>query len=285
MSTFPVIGIMGPSNSGKDLVGDWFKEKGFAKVAFADPMKRFCRAVFGYDTQTLWGPAELRNREDKHDSDWWLSAWNNLTKNAGWFTREVCTQGEQVVGYLELLNWLNSLRNHELQTGSLSCRVVLQTLGTEWGRKKVNDLIWIRYLYDNVAPELAKGDTLYNAELGQTGRHQGMTNEGAIVSSGYKGIIIPDHRFKNEVAGTNQFGGYVILLRRLSLAQKQKESNVGLSGHSSETEQREIPEDAYDLVLELPEGVENVHKVLEKVYQERRWEQKRSSNTTTPTSG
>ena len=44
---FTVIGLLGPAGSGKDLVGDWFVDKGLTKVSFADPMKRFVQRAFG----------------------------------------------------------------------------------------------------------------------------------------------------------------------------------------------------------------------------------------------
>ena len=63
-----IIGLTGnpPAGSGKDTVADYLvKEYGFCKVALADPLKRICADVFGWDAETLWGPSENRNVPDK----------------------------------------------------------------------------------------------------------------------------------------------------------------------------------------------------------------------------
>lgn len=60
-----VIGVTGLAGSGKDAVADVLvRDFGFARVAFADPMKRFCLEMFGWSAATLWGPSEARNKED-----------------------------------------------------------------------------------------------------------------------------------------------------------------------------------------------------------------------------
>jgi len=60
-----LIGITGPAGSGKSTVADLLKQyHGFVEVAFADVMKRFCKEVFGWSDDTLWGPSEARNTPD-----------------------------------------------------------------------------------------------------------------------------------------------------------------------------------------------------------------------------
>ena len=67
-----IIGICGLAGSGKDTVADILvKEFGFAKIAFADPLKLVCPQLFGWDNDRLWGPSYKRNEPDPN--------WDGLT--------------------------------------------------------------------------------------------------------------------------------------------------------------------------------------------------------------
>lgn len=59
-----LIGISGHAGSGKDTAADALVASGWAKVALADPMKRFVAEAFDWD-QEVWGPSELRSLPDK----------------------------------------------------------------------------------------------------------------------------------------------------------------------------------------------------------------------------
>lgn len=60
-----ILGVMGPSGAGKDTFADWLvKKHGFAKVAFADLIKRTCREIYDFSELQLWGPSEERNKPD-----------------------------------------------------------------------------------------------------------------------------------------------------------------------------------------------------------------------------
>lgn len=96
-----LIGISGQAGSGKDTCADFLvKEYDFAKVAFADPLKRICKDVFDFSDIQLWGASEFRNTED---------------------TRYPRSIDSQTNGYL-------------------TPRYALQTLGSEWGRDCYGDI-------------------------------------------------------------------------------------------------------------------------------------------------
>lgn len=51
-----IIGVIGLARSGKDTTADWLvRERGFCKVALADPIKRYCMDAFGFTEYQLWG--------------------------------------------------------------------------------------------------------------------------------------------------------------------------------------------------------------------------------------
>lgn len=67
-----IVGVTGRAGSGKDTIADWFVcERGYTKVALADPMKEFCRTAFGWSHDQLWGPSARRSEPDPR--------WNGLT--------------------------------------------------------------------------------------------------------------------------------------------------------------------------------------------------------------
>jgi hypothetical protein len=263
--TFNVLGLFGPAGSGKDLVADWFVEKqGYVKVAFADPMKRFVLRTFpGMTFEQLWGPSELRNQEFDISEMWWFTAIGAFGHGSNEISQQVLDETNHLDGYLKLHSWFTDLRKH--YPNKISARVILQTLGTEWGRA-VDPTLWFRYGI-KVANQIREGAAYTQRE--------GVVLKGLPPEDRAAGVIIPDHRFRNEVNNTQENDGYVIRLRRISLDEKETE-NVGIQGHQSELEGRSIPDSAFDLVLRLEEGVDNVYSALEKVTEEEAWRVKAS---------
>lgn len=61
-----IIGVSGFSGSGKDTVADSLcKDPLFAKLAFADGIKRILRELFDFSYEQLWGPSAARNLPDE----------------------------------------------------------------------------------------------------------------------------------------------------------------------------------------------------------------------------
>jgi hypothetical protein len=55
----------GSAGSGKDTAANFLVEDhDFKAIALADPLKRFCREVYGFSVEQLWGPSETRNIPD-----------------------------------------------------------------------------------------------------------------------------------------------------------------------------------------------------------------------------
>jgi hypothetical protein len=258
---FTIIGLLGPAGSGKDLVADWFcNEKDFVKVAFADPIKRFAAQCFGIDKERLWGPSEKRNELLEISDDWWYEAIGHLGRASEEILNSVLSDGNRVHGYLELHNWFTWLR--KTYPKSISARIILQTLGTEWGRVSVYDLLWADYGH-KVINQLRTPGFLYSQEDGLIGPKM------SAMKTPVPGVIIPDHRFENEVQTTKKNDGYVLRLRRLAL--EEKNETIGISGHRSENELKSLPDELFNLTLMFPEGVDRVQEMLNYAFEEQLW--------------
>ena len=252
--TFPVVGLCGQAGSGKDLVADFFVEKKFAKVAFSDPMKRFCQQLFNLDYGQLWGPSEARNRSIVYTEE----VWEKLLDSASGFCWELIDDlgiKQRCPALLGLWDWLGTLYRSE----PLSARIILQTLGTEWGRT-LDKNIWINYLYEKIYPRLRVGDD-YRDEDGAWPSPSTLEP--------FVGMVVPDHRFANEILATRERDGYMIHITRPGRPSELRDP--GVEKHPSEEEQKTLASDFFHLELELPEGLENVKAVLEDLWQKAPW--------------
>ena len=256
---FKIVGLLGKAGSGKDVVADVFAAKGFVKVSFSDPMKRFTAAAFYYTAEELWGASPLRNRESAFDDNWWYGVMNRFSAaaqqllNELFSARSVDDDGytDKVTAYLSLHNWLSWLREQRLAAGTISPRIVLQTLGTQWGRQ-LDPLLWARYLHQVIIPGLREGKG-YDRECGLCGRQENC-----------RGVVIPDHRFLNEVELTLRNGGFMMKIVRPALADK----TVGLEKHASEIEQESIQDSMFDRIFIMPEGLDKVAQQLQEMMEE-----------------
>lgn len=202
-----IIGVSGQAGSGKDTIADFLVEDfAFCKVALADPMKRFCKEVFNFSDKQLWGPSQFRNEEDKR--------------------YERPCQGENKIQYL-------------------TPRYSLQQLGSDWGRDCYND-VWIDYAIRTAKRLVEAG---MNEEMGvtysaQTGIDNGEWSLDELKPCSYKGVVISDCRFRNELSAIKKAGGINIRVIR---------HDAGLKGeaatHCSETEMSEISDEIFDVVI------------------------------------
>lgn len=254
-----IIGVTGQAGSGKDEVAGRLVEKhDFKQLSLADPLKRFGLNVFGFDVIQLWGPSSARNTFDPGfnecsirvsqvefepgcsisrvrrncDPSWGDAAMRLADYGEEWVDELVPNTEERVEALRLLYWWFGSLGHHYAQ---LSPRIMLQSLGTEWGRQVVSDDIWIDNLLSTTEDVLAGG--CYE-------REEGFTGEKAPPPTG---IVVSDVRFDNELKAVKDAEGKIVRITRKSAERKAKK--IGIAGHASEAEQAAFTDDQFDAIL------------------------------------
>lgn len=111
-----IIGLLGHAGSGKDTAARFILELVRGRsIALADPLKRFCKEVFAFSNEQLWGLSEKREVPDK---------------------RYIRTFEETPI-------FADVVENSPPRPSTfLTPRYALQTLGTDWGRACYQD-VWI----------------------------------------------------------------------------------------------------------------------------------------------
>jgi len=227
-----LIGLLGHAGAGKDLVADWLvANHGFSKMSLASGMKRFAQSVFDFSDSQLWGPSENRNAVDPrfNDSREWDRALERLLMTGWWWCRFLFHSEQRSVAHDKLVDWFNMLviTYYEKAGNQLSPRVVLQTMGTEWGRN-IDPQVWVRATVQQARASVSP-------------------------------VVVSDCRFGNEIAGIKDAGGYMVRVRRPGA----RLVRMGVAGHASEAEQDTIPDTEFNLVLNCPEGLVAVRQMLE----------------------
>lgn len=265
-----MLGLMGESGSGKDFSAAWITEhQGYVRVGFADAIKRFLKVVFEFSDEALWGDPKFRNEpvmpcSKEPIESRWDRAEINLHKNIIGFISSLHLSLEERADYIGFLRrWFWECENVSVR-GSISPRLALQLLGTEYGRH-FKERIWSDYVFRKIIPGIKSGYP-YEANCGRA-------TDPRTRKTPPNGVIITDVRFKGEIEHIQEEDGYVIKIVRLAHKDKENEAEkAGITGHASEAEQRSIPDEAYDVVLEMGEGAENVYPRLERMFEEKEWE-------------
>lgn len=120
-----IIGMCGRAGAGKDEVADVLvKECGFMRVSVADPLKRFCREVFGWTDEQLWGASHLRNQPDarwggltpRHALQMLGTEWGRAMHPDVWiaYALRTCNDPDQryVIPDVRFANEADAIRNH-----------------------------------------------------------------------------------------------------------------------------------------------------------------------------
>ncbi|MFH0901694.1 MAG: hypothetical protein V2A73_13785 [Pseudomonadota bacterium] len=219
-----LIGITGPAGSGKSTAASILEKKhGFAAVALADPMKRALRDWYGWSEETLWGPSSFRNAED--------TRLPIMTCTCNMPARSV---GNTILGDAWCL-----LCRRPVHVGQkcLSARLVLQLLGTDFGRVLHEDT-WIdcglrtaKQCEEGLDYSPTRG-CFHTDPLGSLRIHEG--------------VVIPDVRFANEARKIREAGGSIW---RIVPSQAPNKLTGGIEGHASELG---IPDELVDATLVNP---------------------------------
>jgi len=269
-----IIGITGQAGSGKDeIAGRFVKNHDYVQLSLADPMKRFGLNVFGFDVIQLWGPSSARNMFDpgfnecsirssqmtfepgcsmsniaKHCDPGWADAAVRLTQYAPGFVSELVREPAAKTEALNMLYfWFGSLGHHYPE---LSPRIMLQSLGTEWGREVCGDDVWINQVI-NSAERVLNGE-VYEREVGFLNAERDRPHTGVVVS---------DVRFNNELHAIKAAGGKIVKVTRATADKKAKK--LGIVGHASEAEQKEFTADMFDAVLANEGTLPELYKAVD----------------------
>jgi len=225
-----VVGIAGEAGSGKDTVCDYLvSEHNFTKLAMAGPLKEIVSKVFPLiPREHLYGPSPLR------------SIPNSEYPLAGACMQ--CGSAMKMTGG----KWV--CRCGFSHGPSLTPRLALQTLGTEWGRRLYED-VWVDYLFSEVR----------SRPVGK--------------------FCISDSRFPNEVNRTNENGGITIRLKRKKLVEPKRNPMMkdlfskmfgkASKEHASETSLDSLPPSAFHTTIvndgTIPELFESVDKAIRSI--------------------
>jgi len=215
-STIPggvvIIGVSGEASSGKDTTSEHIQQYSFAPVAFADPIKRYCREIYNFSIDQLWGPSHMRNEPDHRYP----------RAHGPWVKGKCACCGVEDLGPDRLV----------LLPCFLTPRFALQRLGSEWARDCFQDT-WASYGL-RLAKTLLSGGYVYSGPQGlQPLQHD----------TPYKGVAFSDVRFLNEMTHIRSAGGLLLRVRR------PVTSRLHDTTHRSEAEQRDVPDSYFDAVI------------------------------------
>ncbi len=242
MSYYPLIIISGQAGSGKDSLAQALLRNipAAAAIALADPMKELAAMLFGFVQEQLYGPSASRNAVDpRWTQTTTLEALNPYPFHGyreaveSWLKRVV---GEEREGdLLELERWYSDLLLEQVPAhgNALTPRLVLQTLGTEFGRK-LKPTLWADYAIRR-ARTLLEGDKNF--------------------------VVISDGRFRNELLQVKACNGTCIRIERpQDKASATATTAAGISGHASETEQKDIPNHFFDWIIQNDGSLDNLEE-------------------------
>jgi hypothetical protein len=215
-----VIGICGVRNSGKNTVGNWLTEhKHFSQASFAAPLKEMAKIAFPQLTEEqLYG-------NSKHREESLGIRMRGLDPSTGEPLLQLFEHGEEY--FLD--------KDGRRYPAELTPRVILQTLGTEWGRR----------LYQNIWTDACL--------------HK-------IYQSDVERWCITDCRFQNEMEAIRDRGGILVRLDR-GVAQAYVEEARG-SLHPSESDLLALSADFFDFTIPNTGPLEELDELLEEFWEE-----------------
>jgi len=137
----------------------------------------------------------------------------------------------------------------------LTPRYALQRLGSEWGRDCYEN-VWVDYTL-RVAKEILDGGFVYTPQKGLESEYGHPLHP----QYPYKGVVIPDVRFRNEMEAIRKAGGRLWRVIR---------PGAGLQGeagkHSSEQEQQSIQNLFFDAIIYNDRSIADLYETVERVF-------------------
>lgn len=270
-----VIGIHGSINSGKDTIADYCaKRPHIQKASFADPLKRLGLHVFDFSPKWLWGPSEYRSVHDSRyhtceirssgaqfewgqpirfastcDEAWLRAAQRLLTYGPIWLKDVV---PERDVGEMmeTLCFWFSSLGHKYPQ---LTPRIMLQSLGTGWGREVIDPDLWVT-VFGRTVNKMLDG-YLYQPDFGLLDKRTAPTTC----------VVCPDVRMSNELDYFKQHKKEGWLMRVERPGTQEAAKNNGIPNHSSEMKQEDVDYTMYDAVLNNKGTLDELYKSLDTI--------------------
>lgn len=247
MHRLNIIGVSGQAGSGKDTVANYLVEEyNFTKIALADPIKRFGYHVFLFNQHQLWGPSEARNAvDDRYNEDTaWDEAQGRLEAHGKDYVTDVLGDDDRdkvTAAYGALVHWFFWLR--ENYRGKLSPRIMLQALGTEWGRDAIGEDVWMNYLLRSAKALLHENG---NTKVLVYDPLRGVTDPAPLRGAPLvRGVVVSDIRFENEFKRIRDEGGTVIRVIRPDT--DTNAATIGIAGHASEAHDYSF--DNFDFIL------------------------------------
>jgi hypothetical protein len=213
----PILLICGNAGSGKDTTAGFIKNivPNTKIIAQAAPMKMLGSSLFKFTDEQLYGPSESRNAPDPRfdKEEVWDYLYSNDEEIESWL--KFCGLENQKGFFLE---WFTNLHNKTASLGiTLSPRIMLQELGTEFGRA-IDKNLWASLTIKKAKEMLLNGTDL---------------------------VIISDGRFRNEIVEAKTANAKVILIKSFSADQ----TAVGVKNHQSEEELKKIPPFWFDATI------------------------------------
>jgi hypothetical protein len=230
-----IVGVMGQARSGKDTMATHLVQNyDFVRIGLADPLKRFCKEVFDFSDEQLYG-----DDRDKPDSRYWKYHGSMFTEE----DNRTLASLDYAAGKIDKMP-----DESEFSKWYLTPRYALQTLGTEWGRR-CHDSIWVDYGI-RVAQKLLAGYYSYSSQLGLLPDVYGRK---------VLGVVFSDLRFQNEFEAVKKANGFMVRVYR-----KGAEGEVGISGHASEVEQKAIPDANFDHIFKNDGTLEEYYAAIDR---------------------
>lgn len=192
------VAFAGRMGTGKDTAAAFLVEYNFVRVALADELKRLACRIFEIPFHLAFGESSLRNTPLVDSSErYWERVHRHVDECKAWI--ELLFDGVSVSR--DPMKHLHTIVTDLSHRPDVTVRLVLQFLGTEWGRA-VEDTVWIRAL-TRTSKAVCYTDVGYTPEGGLD------YTQDVTVKTPPRNTVTTDARFPNEAKAFLDGGGEV----------------------------------------------------------------------------